>query len=617
MFVCNGNKTYFCDILIYDSFSEPPAAPGRPILIPGTEDAPDVVTIRWERPQYDGGSPIIGYVVEHRRMGSTQWVKATPLLVPYLELSLGGLEPGWRYQFRIVAENAVGKSEPSELSDPLAVTLQRNAVTAPHFTTELRDTTAIENEKIEFKVNVIGTPPPQVSWFKDGFEIFSSRRTKITVDNTSSSLVIHQAALADEGEIKCTATNRSGYVVSRAKLAIEALPKVRLPRQYEDGLIIEADEIIRLKVGTAGRPEPQIIWLHNGEIVKNDDRHEITAADKHTSLKIANTQRADRGEYQIKAINKLGVDSASFLVTVTAKPQPPGKVSITMSLGKTVSLVWTAPTDDGGCKIGNYIVEYFRQGWNVWLKAATTRQLTATLNDLIEGSDYKFRVKAENPYGLSEPSEESDTITIPGPKRDPTVNIYEIENDSKDTTPKVAPRKKRDQSHSPHRLQKSAHIVPALFDSENIENELSYGASDALYKARDPPPIVKISPPKKVPNSGSTPGIKRNVSFERQFEKREESNKNLSTQRSEAEENVHNSSEFVLVLYPDNKSEKNKGKLKIIKVEHFNHKIISKYFQSTAHRLIFRLKTPSHLHFLCQHQIFQLNHHHHQQCDIP
>lgn len=56
-------------------------------------------------------------------------------------------------------------------------------------------------------------------------------------------------------------------------------------------------------------------------------------------------------------------------------------------------------------------------GWDVWLKATTSRQTKATLSELIEGSEYKFRVKAENPYGVSEPSEESDVIFIPDLKR--------------------------------------------------------------------------------------------------------------------------------------------------------------------------------------------------------
>lgn len=56
-------------------------------------------------------------------------------------------------------------------------------------------------------------------------------------------------------------------------------------------------------------------------------------------------------------------------------------------------------------------------GWDVWLKAMTSRRTEATLTELIEGSEYKFRVKAENPYGVSDPSEESDVIFIPDLKR--------------------------------------------------------------------------------------------------------------------------------------------------------------------------------------------------------
>ncbi|XP_059613730.1 titin-like isoform X2 [Phlebotomus argentipes] len=491
-------------------------APGKPTLVPGDADsAPDVVTIRWERPLSDGGAPILGYLVEHRRTGSPHWVRATPGLVPYTELTLSGLEPGWRYQFRVTAENIVGLSPASELSDGLTVTLQRTAISVPRFVQELQDSTAIENERVEFHVNVVGTPPPEINWFKDGFEMFSSRRTKILTENDTSLLVIHQTALTDEGEIKCTATNRAGHVVTRCRLKVEAPPKIRLPRQYEDGLLIEADEIIRLKVGTAGRPPPTIAWLQNGEEVKSDNRHEIVTTERNSSLKITNARRSDRGEYNVRAINSLGEDNASFLVTVTSRPSPPGKVTISMSIGKSVSLTWSEPEDDGGCKIGNYVVEYYRVGWNVWLKATTTRQLSTTLNDLIEGSEYKFRVKAENPYGMSEPSQESDMLFIPDPKRGITKP-----NSSSDTSvfiddqrPTIVPRRKHtasppapasqsldsninqltrmvDKSEQTHvarlRIQRptvNIQLIPQVFDSETIARDISYGTPDPITLA--------------------------------------------------------------------------------------------------------------------------------------
>lgn len=129
--------------------SEVPSPPGKPILVPGEEDADPVsVGIRWERSPHNGGTAIIGYIVELRKMGSPNWVRSAPFLCTFPELILSGLEPGWRYQFRVKAQNAVGVSDPSELSDPLTVTLQRAAAVCPQFDNELSDVIAIENDQV-------------------------------------------------------------------------------------------------------------------------------------------------------------------------------------------------------------------------------------------------------------------------------------------------------------------------------------------------------------------------------------------------------------------------------------------------------------------------------------
>ncbi|KAH8246024.1 hypothetical protein KR026_007638 [Drosophila bipectinata] len=507
-----------------------PSPPGRPILTPLAlpEQQPDVVNLRWDRPLHDGGSPITGYTVEHRRMGSPHWVRATPTPVARCDVCISGLEPGWRYQFRCFAENIVGRSDASELSDPLTVTLQRNAITVPRFIDELVDTDAVEDERIEFRVRILGEPPPEINWFKDGYEIFSSRRTKIVNDNDVSVLVIHQVALTDEGEIKCTATNRAGHVVTKARLMVQAPPKIRLPRTYEDGLIVEAEEVLRLKVGVAGQPPPAITWLHEGEVIAPGGRFEVTNTEKNSLLKIDNVQREDRGEYMVKAWNRLGEDTTSFLVTVTARPNPPGAPKLNMSFGKSATLSWTAPLDDGGCKIGNYIVEYFRVGWNVWLKAATTRALTTTLHDLIEGSEYKFRVKAENPYGLSEPSGESELLFIPDPKRGITKpkSATRIAGDEKDknkgsaSSVQVPPRRKTLSPPRPHadaatgmspKQSPSAKRKPKpqLIDNEQLHHEMSYGTSDQALKmdVRKSPSQSSADLAAKPTTAGSNPKL--------------------------------------------------------------------------------------------------------------
>jgi titin len=71
-------------------------------------------------------------------MGTSTWVRAHAALTREPEINLAGLEPSRRYQFRVIAENALGFSEPSEAS----------VATVPHFLKELKDIVAVEHEKV-------------------------------------------------------------------------------------------------------------------------------------------------------------------------------------------------------------------------------------------------------------------------------------------------------------------------------------------------------------------------------------------------------------------------------------------------------------------------------------
>ncbi|WP_162260562.1 fibronectin type III domain-containing protein, partial [Lactobacillus selangorensis] len=82
----------------------------------------------------------------------------------------------------------------------------------------------------------------------------------------------------------------------------------------------------------------------------------------------------------------------------------------------------TAPESDGGSEITGYSLEYQKQGGTDWTKVALNPDsLTGTVTDGIEaGSDYLFRVNAENAVGSS------DYFTVSDPL--PTVdgNIYGV-----------------------------------------------------------------------------------------------------------------------------------------------------------------------------------------------
>jgi hypothetical protein len=58
----------FSQIFLYSLYLDVPFPPGKPFLQPSLSSSdPDVVTIKWTTPENDGGSAIIGYIVEHKR----------------------------------------------------------------------------------------------------------------------------------------------------------------------------------------------------------------------------------------------------------------------------------------------------------------------------------------------------------------------------------------------------------------------------------------------------------------------------------------------------------------------------------------------------------------------
>ncbi|PWA17781.1 hypothetical protein CCH79_00008256, partial [Gambusia affinis] len=93
---------------------EPPASGPVASLI-----SPSNLVLSWSGPCYDGGSAVLGYVLELRNQGLSEageWKKLTAKCASTSYQVSSGLQPGQEYCFRVRAYNAVGKSDPSPVS---------------------------------------------------------------------------------------------------------------------------------------------------------------------------------------------------------------------------------------------------------------------------------------------------------------------------------------------------------------------------------------------------------------------------------------------------------------------------------------------------------------------
>lgn len=74
--------------------------------------------VTWEAPLDDGGLPITSYFVEYRDMRRSQYVRSERLTGQTFEYDLSRLTKGSKYLVRVLAENKLGQSEPTELVEP-------------------------------------------------------------------------------------------------------------------------------------------------------------------------------------------------------------------------------------------------------------------------------------------------------------------------------------------------------------------------------------------------------------------------------------------------------------------------------------------------------------------
>ena len=91
--------------------------------IPLSPNAPEVtdwserhMDLEWSEPIDDGGSPITGYHIEARLNSGGDWQLWETIPSNHTKVQISNLNQGTEYQFRVIALNKAGKSNPSHPS---------------------------------------------------------------------------------------------------------------------------------------------------------------------------------------------------------------------------------------------------------------------------------------------------------------------------------------------------------------------------------------------------------------------------------------------------------------------------------------------------------------------
>ncbi|KAM6957254.1 myosin binding protein Ca [Aplochiton taeniatus] len=275
----------------------------------------------------------------------------------------------------------------------------------------------VAGNKLRFDVEITGDPPPTVCWMKGDVAIEEAEgRVRVESRTNLSSFVMEGAEKGDEGKYSITVTNPAGEDHADLYVKIVDVPNppenVRCtavgedsatvtwdPPSFDGGVPVKGYLMERKKKGSSR-------WTK-----LNFDVYEGTTYEAKKMIE------GVLYEMRVYAANGIGVSqpSANSKAFMPIAPtSEPTRLMVEDVTDTTCCLKWRPPERVGAGGIDGYIIEYCKEGEDVWV-AANQEPVDKTqfrVRGLPTGEKLLFRVVAMNIAGRSPPATMKQAVNI-------------------------------------------------------------------------------------------------------------------------------------------------------------------------------------------------------------
>lgn len=391
--------------------------PGEPEKFHVTDITKNSVSLRWRRPDYDGGCPNLFYNLERKAKDAEEWEELTPdTLLKDTFFTVEKCVENQVYVFRVQTVNDGGESNWVKTGEIVV----KEEIQKPVIDLKFTGTTVVKaGESVRLEASIRGKPIPEVKWVKDRF---TGDNPRISIENGPdySKFLMTKSKRGDTGKYVITATNPAGSFTAYANITV-----LDIPGPVRD-----------LRITGISNDKCRVVWdppaddggceVDSYILEKCETRRMVWSTYSASVVTpYCNVTRLVEGNeyiFRVRAENKLGTGPPTESKAITVKtqfsrPGPPDTPEITKIGKEEMTVVWAPPENDGGKSITGYILERKEKRAVRWVPVTKSpiseRRMKVT--NLIPNHEYQFRVKAENEVGLGEPSKPTRPVAAKDP----------------------------------------------------------------------------------------------------------------------------------------------------------------------------------------------------------
>ncbi|XP_043436714.1 immunoglobulin superfamily member 22 [Prionailurus bengalensis] len=359
------------------------------------------VHMKWKAPKDNGGRPVTQFIVERRMVGKKSWIKIGEVDSKLTKFATNKVEEGKAYQFRILAVNSEGVSDPLETDEVFA----GNPIEPPGLASQPQVTDVTKDSMtITWNAPTQDGGAPVLGYIVERRKKGSSLWVPVNKEPIQGEVLGREAQEDQERlcwvdlytsaalNILCSPTPLRIFIASRHPL-IHALSPYGLPSHGPPGLRTPQTPISDTKCTVDGLLE--------------DTEY----------------------EFRVIAVNKAGPGQPSMASnSVVAKDpvKPPGLVQglhVSDSSNSSISLAWREPAE--GDPPSGYILEMRAEDTKEWSKCTKIpiSGTCYTVGGLTERQKYFFRIRAVNEAGVGEPVELDEGVRAMPPPAAPKFDL--------------------------------------------------------------------------------------------------------------------------------------------------------------------------------------------------